>query len=80
MTDQEMRELSSGAIDSFFGEGTAETRTCNDVLHDVHYVQGEFHDPEGYQRLVEALTRLDEKNHTAATASSTWPRRRACSR
>ena len=79
MTGQEMRALSSEAIDSFFGAGTAETRTCNDVLNDVHYVQGEFHDPEGYQRLADTLTKLDQDNHTGnrifylATPPSLFP-------
>ncbi len=79
MTDDEFRHLSSEAIDSFFGAGTAETRTCNDVLNDVHYVQGEFHDPDGYQRLADALTTLDETNHTGnrifylATPPSLFP-------
>ena len=64
MTDQEMRALSDGAIDSFFGTGTAETRTCNDMLSDVHYVQGEFNDPEGYRRLAAMLAELDRTKRT----------------
>ena len=80
LTDDQMRVLGRDAIDDFFGAGTAETRTCNDMLSDVHYVQGEFDDPEGYERLAAALDELDAASAPAATASSTWPRRRACSR
>ena len=59
-----MRGLSRDAIDSFFGTGTAETRTCNDMLSDVHYVQGEFDDPEGYRRLADTLVELDRTKRT----------------
>ncbi|HUK77438.1 MAG TPA: glucose-6-phosphate dehydrogenase, partial [Thermoleophilia bacterium] len=65
LSGPDMRALSRDAIDSFFGTGTAETRTCNDMLDTVHYVQGEFGDPEGYKRLREALDELDRSKRTA---------------
>jgi len=65
LSDPDMRGLSRDAIDSFFGTGTAETRTCNDMLGTVNYVQGEFGDPEGYKRLRDALDELDRTKHTA---------------
>ena len=64
LSDQAMGVLSRDAIDSFFGTGTAETRTCNDMLGDARYVQGEFDDPEGYERLAEALAELDRTKRT----------------
>jgi glucose-6-phosphate 1-dehydrogenase len=64
LNDNEMRVLSRDAIDSFFGEGTAETRTCNDMLSTVHYVQGEFDDAAGYKRLAAALDELDRTKRT----------------
>ena len=64
MSGQEMRVLSRDAIDSFFGTGTAETRTCNDMLNDVHYVQGQFDDPDGYERLADTLAELDRTKRT----------------
>ena len=65
MSDKEMRGLSGDAIDGFFGAGTAKTHTCNDMLDGVHYVQGEFDDPEGYRRLADKLADLDRNTHTA---------------
>ncbi len=64
LSAQDMRGLSRDAIDSFFGTGTAETRTCNDMLGSVHYVQGEFGDPEGYKRLRDTLVELDRTKRT----------------
>ena len=64
MSGQEMRVLSRDAIDSFFGTGTAETRTCNDKLNDVHYVQGQFDDRAGYERLADTLAELDRTKRT----------------
>ena len=64
LTGQDMRGLSRDAIDSFFGTGTAETRTCHDMLGTVSYVQGEFDDPEGYRRLSDTLDQLDQTKHT----------------
>jgi glucose-6-phosphate 1-dehydrogenase len=64
LSGQDMRGLSRDAIDSFFGTGTAETRTCNDMLGSVHYVQGEFGDPEGYKRLRDTLAELDRTKRT----------------
>ena len=64
LTGQEMRVLSRDAIDGFFGTGTAETRTCHDMLGTVSYVQGEFDDPEGYRRLSDTLNQLDASKHT----------------
>jgi glucose-6-phosphate 1-dehydrogenase len=65
LSEADMRVLSRDAIDSFFGQGTAETRTCNDMLSTVHYVQGEFDDPDGYKRLGAALDELDRTKRTA---------------
>jgi len=65
LSGSDMRVLSRDAIDSFFGGGTAETRTCNDMLDTVHYVQGEFDDDAGYRRLAETLDQLDLDKHTA---------------
>jgi len=64
LSGPDMRTLSRDAIDSFFGTGTAETRTCNDMLDTVHYVQGEFDDPEGYRRLAVELDELDRTKRT----------------
>jgi len=64
LSDDDMKTLSRDAIDSFFGTGTAESGTCTDLLTDVHYVQGEFGDPDGYRRLGAALDDLDRTKCT----------------
>jgi glucose-6-phosphate 1-dehydrogenase len=59
LSDAEFSALTTSAVDSFFGEGTAGSRACAAPLAEARYVRGEFDEPQTYQDLGALLDRLD---------------------
>ena len=58
------RPACASAIDDHYGEETVDESACERILLTPRYVQGEFDDAEGYQRLSALLDELDRDGGT----------------
>ncbi len=61
MTDDQFRDLMREAIDDHYGEEVVDGSLCDRLLQAPRYVQGQFDDPAGYERLAAVLDELDGK-------------------
>ena len=61
MTDEEFRDRMQQAIDDYYGEEVVDGDMCERILMNPRYVQGQFDDPDGYERLAAVLDELDGK-------------------
>ena len=61
MTDDEFRERMQKAIDDYYGVEVVDGDMCERILANPRYVQGQFDDPDGYERLAAVLDELDAK-------------------
>ena len=59
MDDVSFRALLRRSIDDHYGEEVVDSALCDRVLETPRYVQGQFDDPQGYERLSQVLEELD---------------------
>jgi glucose-6-phosphate 1-dehydrogenase len=59
ISDDEFRDRMHKAIDDHYGEEVVDGSMCDRLLQAPRYVQGQFDDPEGYERLAAVLDELD---------------------
>ncbi len=63
MSDDEFRRTSDEALRKLGGLGQLDERVAGDFFKSLHYVAGNYDDPESYRRLVQRLDDLDREEH-----------------